>query len=160
MFKDINYNLLEPVYYLFHSRAPTNSTEPFSEDTCHPFNFENYYVAHNGIITNFNSFSESPEFIVDSSIIPFHLSKNDGDIKKTFEAYEGLLSCWIYNHEDSTVKIVKAGSSLYMDDDSFSSVQFDNSRCIEDDGKVFWLYQNTLSQINGSTFNYDNPYEL
>ena len=160
LFKDITYNLIGPVQYLFHSRAPTNSKEPFSEATCHPFDFDNYYVSHNGIITNFKSFPEHPEFTVDSSIIPYHLTKNNGDIKKTFEAYEGLLTCWIYNHLDGTTRIVKAGSSLYMDDDSFSSVPFKGAQFIEEDGIVFWYYQDKIMQITNSTFKYDNPYEL
>jgi glucosamine 6-phosphate synthetase-like amidotransferase/phosphosugar isomerase protein len=88
--KEMYENLTEPLYCLFHSRAPTNSNKPFEEATCHPFEFGNYYVAHNGIITNFKSFPESAEFDVDSSIIPFHLHDSQGDIVATFERYEGL----------------------------------------------------------------------
>lgn len=160
LLKDLLLDLGDPLYYLFHSRAPTNSKEPYSDDTCHPFEFDSFYVAHNGIITNFKSFPESPEFVVDSSIIPYHLYNNKGDLKKTFEAYEGLLTCWIYDHDQNNLKIVKAGSSLHIDRDSFSSISFEGSRSIEEDGVVFWLYNDELLQVSELTFKYENPYDL
>jgi glutamine phosphoribosylpyrophosphate amidotransferase len=158
--KEIVDMLIEPTYYLFHSRAPTNSKEPYSDITCHPFDFDNYYVAHNGIITNFKSFPESVEFIVDSSIIPYHLTKNKGDIKKTFEAYEGLLTCWIYDYEDFNLKVVKAGSSLHKDENSFSSVPFEGSKFVDSDGLVFELINGELKPRLDLIFKYNNPYDL
>jgi len=151
-----------PVYFLFHSRAPTNSKKPFTVENCHPFNFDSFYVAHNGIITNFKSFPESPEFEVDSSIIPYHLTVNKGNVKKTFERYEGLFTCWIYDHDYSDVKIVKAGSSLHMDEDSFSSVAFEGSHPIDDDGIVFYYddVKGRFIQAKELSFDYDNPYQL
>lgn len=151
-------NLTEPLFCLFHSRAPTNSTKPFTEDTCHPFDFGTYYVAHNGIITNFKSFPESPEFDVDSSIIPYHLNTNDGDIVKTFEQYEGLLTCWIYCIANQQLNVVKAGSSLHISDDSFSSVSFDSSVPVDEDGVIFTFTGKKF--IKNGNFNYDNPYAL
>ena len=41
-------------YFLFHSRAPTNSVNTiWTTENTHPFQWKNYYVAHNGIISNF-----------------------------------------------------------------------------------------------------------
>jgi glutamine phosphoribosylpyrophosphate amidotransferase len=150
----------EPLYCLFHSRAPTNSKAPYSEETTHPFYFGKYYVAHNGIITNFKSFPESAEFDVDSSIIPFHLTKNNDSIPKTYEQYEGLLTSWIYNLVDDSLHVVKAGSSLHVDEDSFSSVEFEGSKPVDEDGVVFTLYKDKLVELKGQRFKYDNPYEL
>jgi len=158
--RDVLIELREPVYYLFHSRAPTNSTEPFSETICHPFNFDNYYVAHNGIITNFKSFPESPEFIVDSSIIPYHLVKYKGNIQKVYELYEGLLTSWIYDYDYNSLKLIKAGSSLHIDEDSFSSVPFEGSKPIDDDGLIFELIDGKLKPRLDQVFKYDNPYNL
>jgi hypothetical protein len=149
----------DPTFCLFHSRAPTNSKMPYSDDTTHPFNFANFYVAHNGIITNFKSFPESAEFDVDSSIIPFHLHKHDGDVKHVYEEYEGLLSSWIFDYNDFSLKVVKAGSSLHIDDNSFSSVSFKGSEPV-DDGVVYKLVNNKLKPAHEYFFKYDNPYDL
>jgi hypothetical protein len=158
--RDVLIELREPVYYLFHSRAPTNSKEPYAPNTCHPFEFENYYVAHNGIITNFKSFPESPEFIVDSSIIPYHLVKYKGNIQKVYELYEGLLTSWIYDHDYNSLKVIKAGSSLHMDEDSFSSVPFEGSRSVDGDGLIYELTEGKLKPRLDQVFKYDNPYDL
>lgn len=151
-------NLTEPIYCLFHSRAPTNSTKPFDVNSTHPFNFGMYYVAHNGIITNFRSFPESAEFDVDSSIIPFHLHDSQGDIVATFERYEGLLTCWIYDAEAQQLNVVKAGSSLHVSEDSFSSISFEDSKPVNDDGIIFTFTGTKL--IENDKFVYDNPYDL
>jgi glucosamine 6-phosphate synthetase-like amidotransferase/phosphosugar isomerase protein len=158
--EEIATSLSEPIYYLFHSRAPTNSKKPFTEENCHPFNFDSFYVAHNGIITNFKTFPESPEFEVDSSIIPYHLTVHKGNVKKVFEKYEGLFTCWIYDHDFSELKIVKAGSSLHMDEDSFSSIKFDGSHSVDEDGVVFYYDGRCLRQAKELSFKYDNPYDL
>ena len=146
-----------PIYYLFHSRAPTNTKEPsFNYNTTHPFNFGFYFVAHNGIIQNFTDFKNHSEFDVDSSIIPYHLHVNKGDISKTYSEYKGLLTSWIYDTEK--LYVVKAGSSLHMDDDSFSSIAFDGSKQINEDGIIYEFTGLKFKQI--STFNYNNPYFL
>jgi predicted glutamine amidotransferase len=156
---NITMNIGTPEYCLFHSRAPTNSNRPFEEATTHPFEFGNYYVAHNGIITNFKSFPESAEFIVDSSIIPFHLTKHKDNFKEVFESYEGLLTCWVYDYVNMSLRVVKAGSSLHIGSDCFSSVEFENSIPAED-GSVHFLYRDKLVEAKGLAFKYDNPYDL
>lgn len=148
------------VYCAFHSRAPTNILEEeWDYNTTHPFDFNSYYVAHNGIINNFKQFSENSEFLVDSSIIPYHLSHNNGDISQTYSKYTGLLTSWIFETTENKFNIVKAGSSLHRDKDSFSSVSFPGSVSIERDGIIFELTKGrTLQEI--SDFNYNNPYFL
>lgn len=143
------------IYYLFHSRAPTNSSkQSFDYTTTHPFNFGFNFVAHNGIIQNFTDFSNHSEFEVDSSIIPYHLQINNGDIIKTYSSYKGLLTSWIYNTEK--LFLVKAGSSLHMDNDSFSSTSFDGSHSVDEDGIIFEF--NGLSFKHFGNFPYFNPY--
>lgn len=146
-----------PIYYLFHSRAPTNSSEnSFDYNSTHPFHFDYYFVAHNGIIQNFKTFPNHKEFDVDSSIIPFHLYQNQGNIAKTYSNYQGLLTSWIYNTEN--LYVVKAGSSLHMYKDSFSSQAFDKSEIINEDGVVYEF--TGLNFKVHSTFDYKNPYFL
>jgi glutamine phosphoribosylpyrophosphate amidotransferase len=143
------------IYYLFHSRAPTNSKEgSFNYDTTHPFNFGFNFVAHNGIIQNFTQFPEHKEFEVDSSIIPYHLHVNNGDIVKTYSNYKGLLTSWIYNTEK--LYLTKAGSSLHMDKDSFSSTAFEGSHQIDEDGIIYEFTGLKFEPIN--TFPYENLY--
>lgn len=146
------------VYYAFHSRAPTNVVEEeWNYDTTHPFDFETYYVAHNGIINNFKNFPEGSEFLVDSSIIPYHLYKNNGDISSVYEKYTGLLTSWIYESDANNFYVIKAGSSLFKDKDSFSSVSFEGAEQIEKDGLIFNLTSNRTLEKN-SEFKYSNPY--
>jgi glutamine phosphoribosylpyrophosphate amidotransferase len=145
-------------YFLFHSRAPTNSTqEEWSEETTHPFKYEYFYVAHNGIITNFKEFEESSTLKVDSSLIPLKLY-HQPVIQYVYQQLEGLLTSWIYNSNNQTINVVKAGSSLWTDGYSFSSVQFEGASQIEDDGYIFEVVDNAL--ILKQTFNYNNPYFL
>jgi len=146
-----------PIYYLFHSRAPTNTKETgFNYNTTHPFNFGFYFVAHNGIIQNFNTFYNHSEFDVDSSIIPFHLHQCSGDFVKAYSAYQGLLTSWIYDTEN--LYVVKAGSSLHMYKDSFSSKSFEKSEPITEDGVIYKF--TGLNFKKHSTFDYKNPYFL
>lgn len=151
-------NLYDVIYCTFHSRAPTNMIEEkWNYDTTHPFDFGAYYVAHNGIINNFKTFTESSEFIIDSSIIPYHLHQNSGDISIVYEKYTGLLTSWIYDSIRSNFFVIKAGSSLHKDEDSFSSVPFEGSENIEKDGLIFSFTKNKkLEEI--SNFKYSNPY--
>lgn len=146
------------LYYALHSRAPTNVIQgEWNYDTTHPFDFESYYVAHNGIINNFNKFSEHIEFDVDSSIIPYHLHLNDGDISKTYSQYKGLLTSWIFDVSRNKFNLIKAGSSLFKDNNSFSSVTFSGATCIERDGIIFELGKDyNLYEVGD--FDYTNPY--
>ena len=144
-----NYN-----YFLFHSRAPTNSTETeWSADTSHPFTADNCNVAHNGIISNFQELNKNLNFKVDTQLIPYDLIRTYS-IDKTYSSYEGLLTSWIV--WGNNIYLVKAGSSLWMDQDSFSSSQFENSKCVEEDG-IWFTFKNNKFEKEGS-FDYINPY--
>lgn len=143
-------------YFLFHSRAPTNSTETkWSAKTTHPFQYEDCHVAHNGIITNFSSFEESKHCEIDSQIIPEHLVKTQS-IVETFSRYEGLYTCWIVRGDK--LQVVKAGSSLWMSDDSFSSSKFDMARSIDENGVIFDFKDGKFEKSD--TFAYTNIYFL
>jgi hypothetical protein len=143
-------------YFLFHSRAPTNSTETeWSAETTHPFNHDNCYVAHNGIITNFKNLNKELEFKVDSQIIPYDLVRTNS-IVETYSNYEGLLTSWIV--WGNKIYLVKAGSSLWLDMDSFSSSEFNNSSRIEEEGIVFEYQEFNFKKC--ADFPYVNTYFL
>jgi len=69
-----------------------------------------------------------------------------------------LLTSWIYNSITGEIFLVKAGSSLHMDEDSFCSVQFEGSKSVDKDGIVFKF--NGMGFDENQIFNYDNPYFL
>lgn len=143
-------------YFLFHSRAPTNSTETeWSAETTHPFKHDNCYVAHNGIITNFKSLNKNLNFKVDSQIIPYDLVRTN-NIVATYSNYEGLLTSWIV--WGNKIYLVKAGSSLWIDKDSFSSSEFNNSSRIEEEGAVFEYQEFNFKKC--ADFSYVNTYFL
>lgn len=146
-----------PIYCLFHSRAPTNTvSQDFDCTTTHPFSYKEWFVAQNGIIQNFKGFPDAKDFRVDSSIVPYHLHLHRGDISSVYEHYEGLLTSWIYNSISNEIFLVKAGSSLHMNEDSFCSVAFKGSKSVDKDGIVFKF--NGMGFDEYQTFNYNNPY--
>jgi hypothetical protein len=148
----------EITYWAFHSRAPTNMVHSeWCYENTHPFNFGTYYVAHNGIIDNFTTFPGSAEFEIDSSIIPYHLSLEEGNISSVYKKYTGLLTSWIYDLTHHRFYLVKAGSSLFRTTDSFSSVEFTNSVRVDRDGIVYELKDDyCLHEVDD--FDYNNPY--
>jgi len=141
-------------YFLFHSRAPTNSTETsWSAETTHPFSHDNCHVAHNGIITNFHDLNKDLNFKVDTQLIPYDLIRTYS-IQKTYSNLQGLLTSWIVWGDK--VYLAKAGSSLWIDQDSFSSSEFDNSKYVDEDGIWFGLKDNKFEKEG--TFPYISPY--
>jgi hypothetical protein len=147
------------LFCMFHSRAPTNTTEQkFSLNTTHPFSYKNWFVAQNGIIQNYKellTIATGVAFNVDTAMVPYDLCWKC-DIAKTYERYQGLLTSWIYNSKESEIFLVKAGSSLHMDKDSFSSVAFDGSTVVEKDGIIYKFNGKEFDEYQ--TFNYNNPY--
>lgn len=160
--KELKYTEEYPIYCLFHSRAPTNTTnQDFSPNTTHPFSYKHWFVGHNGIIQNFyelNSYATCMAFKTDTAIIPYHLYWTNGNFQQVYEKYKGLLTSWVYNSLTSEIFLIKAGSSLHIDEDSFSSVAFENSKPVEKDGIVFKF--NGMMFEEYQTFNYNNPYFL
>jgi glucosamine 6-phosphate synthetase-like amidotransferase/phosphosugar isomerase protein len=141
-------------YFLFHSRAPTNSTETlWTAETTHPFAYDNCHVAHNGIITNFQELNKDLNFNVDTQIIPYNLIKTY-NIQETYSNLQGLLTSWIVWGKD--VHVIKAGSSLWMDKDSFSSSKFEGAHYIEEDGVIFNYINNKFEK--SGTFPYTSTY--
>jgi predicted glutamine amidotransferase len=145
-------------YFLFHSRAPTNSVNTiWTTENTHPFKWKNYYVAHNGIISNFKHLEDNECFDVDSSIIPYHLFKNKGDLTKTYSNLQGLLTSWIFDSLSRQLFLAKAGSTLFRNNFSFSSTHFEDSEPIKEDGLI--LSYNKIDGFKPFTqFNYKNSY--
>ena len=64
--------------YLGHTQAPTSAKRDYSFNTSHPFEYGDWVIAHNGVLTNFgeikNEFDSKWKNPVDSSIIPLLFS--------------------------------------------------------------------------------------
>jgi len=157
----LKYNITNSIYFLFHSRAPTNSTQTtWTESTTHPFYYKGNYVAHNGIITNINKIQKEyteQAFNVDSEVIPYLLHMNNNSIPDVYNVLEGLLTSWVVS-DTGSVMVVKAGSSLWLDEgsSSFSSTQYKGLKQIDEDG-VSWVFVDKILKPY-SKFNYTNPY--
>ena len=78
--------LPEGFIYLGHNQAPTSTERTWKQHNCHPFERNNWVVAHNGVLTNFDALKREyiPDHdnLVDTSIIPALLDLHE----KRFDA--------------------------------------------------------------------------
>jgi len=126
--------------FLGHNQAPTSSERKWKEHNSHPFVHDNWVVAHNGVLTNFNQLKKDyiPDHLnlVDSSIIPAllaHFEKtfdtaNTQDKETQLIAYvlellEGTFGLWIVNTNTMNIYLARQGSTLFFDKNSFSSAK-------------------------------------
>lgn len=133
-------NLPDGFTYLGHNQAPTSSARAWKEHTSHPFVNDNWVVAHNGVLTNFDKLKQDylpdHENIVDSSIIPALLSHFEKTFDKAntvekeahligyvLDLLEGTFGLWITNINTLNVYIARQGSTLFFDKNSFSSAK-------------------------------------
>ena len=135
-----NIKLPEGFVFLGHNQAPTSTERTWREHNSHPFVRENWVVAHNGVLTNFDKLKKDylPEHenVVDSSIIPALLvhfektfdkantvEKEINLISYVLELLEGTFGLWIVNTKTLNVYIARQGSTLFYDKNSFSSTK-------------------------------------
>lgn len=126
--------------YLGHNQAPTSSERKWKEHTSHPFVTDNWVVAHNGVLTNFDKLKQdylpNHENMVDSSIIPALLSHFEKTFDKTntvekeiylisyvLDLLEGTFGLWMVNTNTLNVYLARQGSTLFFDKNSFSSAK-------------------------------------
>ena len=161
--RKVKYNI-----YLGHTQAPTSSKRIFAPKTSHPFSYENWFVAHNGVLTNFKTLKEEfcPEWEnpVDSSIIPFLLSVSQDHTKSPAQAIlstlpllEGNYGLWMWNADTKTTYIAKCGVTLFGNllENSFSSVKYNGMEPL-DDGTLYQLTHEGITEIDH--FICDNPF--
>jgi len=160
-----------PFFYLGHTQAPTSSKRKFSRETSHPFNTNNWLVAHNGVLTNFDDIKSefSPKWRnpVDSSIIPYVLDKvneaGEGQLSvlecivNGLSLLQGTFGLWIANTSNRGIYLARCGSTLYANlvDNDFSSIEFKNSEPL-DEGVVYEVTQEGLTSV--ATFDFNSPF--
>lgn len=128
----------EAKYYLYHSRGPTTETREFVQANNHPFFHNQWVVAHNGIISNFEKLWKKYGVgditgKTDSSIIPRILS-HKFTIGEALEELEGTFALWIYNTDSGKLYITRCGSTLFANfkTGDFSSTEFSSSTSIDE----------------------------
>jgi len=158
--------------YLGHNQAPTSSERKWKEHNSHPFVNENWVVAHNGVLTNFNQLKKDylPEHhnIVDSSIIPellLHfektfdhantLEKEVNLISFVLELLQGTFGLWIVNLNTMNIFLARQGSTLFYDKNSFSSAKGEGYKELKEG--VIYRYTKRGIKPAGS-FNVKSPF--
>ena len=163
-------------YYLGHTQAPTSSKRTFDEATSHPFKCGDWYVAHNGVLSNDRILIEGawkgatpPEVNeVDSSVIPAlldklqHEGRNEIDaIVEVLELLRGTFGVWICNKLSQKCYLARVGSTLFADSHgcSFSS-KIDPYKMMEpvEEGVLYSINarENVLKPI--TAFKYISPF--
>lgn len=118
-------NLSSFDYYLGHTQAPTSSVRKYTHQTTHPFYHKNWFVAHNGVLSNANTIKKGLKGYktindVDTSIIPALIysysktSKNEvSTICNALSQLKGTFGLWIYNSKNHNIYLARSGSTLY-----------------------------------------------
>ena len=169
--KSFDENRLKPAkLYLGHCQAPTTLNQEFNPELAHPFYWNRFYVAHNGIITNVEElckeyFIKFEDVKVDSSIIPaligyFYHKKNTDQlqdiIKRVAELLKGTFACYIVDERSNRVFVIRSGSTLFYDlEGNFSSTKFEDSLTFEE-GRVGELVKGKI--IYHNTFICNSPF--
>ena len=126
--------------YLGHNQAPTSSKREYDELTTHPFQYGDWIVAHNGVLTNTTDlildYVPHHDCEVDSSIIPSMLDemeyKSDPcedteteiqNILFVLERLKGTFAVWIMNIKTMNVYIARQGSTLFFKEGNISSIK-------------------------------------
>ena len=148
------------IYYLGHVQSPTSEVRTFNTDTCHPFTYKNTYLAHNGVLQNFNTLREKYELKgktnkVDSSVI-LPLIYMSG-IKNALSELEGTFGCWMYEPNMGRLQIFRCGSTLFTDNKSFSSVQLPGWESVKE-GMIYEFNFSKNKFLEKQKFELNSPF--
>lgn len=158
--------------YLGHNLAPTETGRKWFEKTSHPFEYGDWVVAHNGVLTNYHELKE--KFLpkhdcgVDSSVIPALLYENDSilgpskgeideisNIVQTLELLEGTFALWIMNSKTKNLYIARQGSTLFYKGNNISSIKGKGYRQVKE-GILYKLSHDGL--IKKDEFKTQSPF--
>jgi glucosamine 6-phosphate synthetase-like amidotransferase/phosphosugar isomerase protein len=129
-------------------------------------------VAHNGVLTNFKELKEKyiPDHpnLVDTSIIPALLDIFEKDydncntpaseikcISHVLCLLEGTFGLWLINIKTLNVYLVRQGSTLFYDTNSFSSTPGEGYSEIKE-GKIYRFYKKGIKSVG--TFKNKSPF--
>ena len=158
--------------YLGHNLAPTETGRKWHAKTSHPFEYGDWVVAHNGVLTNYSElrdkFLPDHDCSVDSSIIPALLHENDcilgppkgeideiSNIIQTLELLEGTFALWIMNTRTKNLYIARQGSTLFYKGNNISSIKGKGYRQVKE-GVLYKLSHDGL--IKKDEFKTQSPF--
>ena len=163
-------------YYLGHTQAPTSVEREHSVDTSHPFQHNDWVVAHNGVLSNDRDIIQEywmgspPDTVnnVDSSVIPAFIDhcyigedSDENEIKAitcALGALKGTFGVWIYNENSDNKYLARVGSTLFRDarDNHFSSIQDPYHTLVPLKEGVLYKITDTIDPVG--KFEYSSPF--
>tara|TARA_R110002012_G_scaffold64160_2_gene168713 strand:+ start:178 stop:849 length:672 start_codon:yes stop_codon:yes gene_type:complete len=169
---DFNKTILpkeEGFLYLGHNQAPTEAGRLYDEWNSHPFQYGDWVVAHNGVITNFHELADEDlpmhDSIVDSSVIPALLDYNEykfGPIETpaaeiesilyVLEKLQGTYAVWIINIKTMNIYIARQGSTLFYRGSNVSSIRGKRYREVKEGVLYNYSYEG-LTKVEEYTTN-------
>jgi len=160
-------------YFLGHTQAPTSAKRKYSKDTAHPFVYDNWIIAHNGVLTNFKDVKEhfDPKWKnpVDSSIIPYVVKsaeeilvgKTDNievdSMSHALSLLKGTFGLWFFESNTKNIYIARCGSTVFANvlTNEFSSIEFENCEPITE-GHIYQLTAEGITTVG--LFDFDSPF--
>ena len=139
--KDVSINKM----HLGHCQAPTSSVRTWKESDAHPFAFDNWIVAHNGVLSNAEQLIEKHQLYVqskvDTAVIPAMLSMFEKQYEQdaqtciinTLNELQGTFALWIVHKKTKQVFLARQGSTLFanVETGSFCSLPCKNKEWTE-----------------------------
>lgn len=155
--------------FLGHTQAPTSEKRTFSANTSHPFQYKNWLVAHNGVLTNDKELKKlikdkKAYNIVDSSVIPpliDLMQRQTGDevagICKSLSQLKGTFGLWIYNQKSGNTYLARSGSTVFANylSNDFSSLK-ETDFVPLDEGVLYLLTKEGLTSVG--VFKTNSPF--
>lgn len=150
-------------YFLYHSRGPTVETKDFDPVNNHPFYYGDWIVAHNGIISNFESLCKEyfpdEDFTgrTDSCIIPRMLEKKI-NVANALEQLKGTYAIWAFNTRHKKTYLARSASTLFANKNNgdFSSTEFEHSTPLEEG--IIYAIQDYNCIVPAGKFKHKSPY--
>jgi len=156
---------------LCHTRAPTEGSSLDARNN-HPFEFDDLYLAHNGLIFNHEQLREDFGITVDietDSIVILALvhfaGRAAGDmafgIQMAAKVLRGSYACWLLDRRHNELFLFRCISPLYVRDQYstlvFSSEPFEGSRMLRE-GTILKLDLTHFLLQNAGQFAYYTPF--
>jgi len=167
--KDVNINKL----HLGHCQAPTSSIRKWKDSDAHPFVYDNWIVAHNGVLTNAEQLIEKynlqVQSNVDTAVIPalLHMYEQQDQqtvvscIKNTLSELKGTFGLWIVHKKSKQVFLGRQGSTIFanMSTGCFCSVPCKNKEwCELGEGCIYKIDVAEKNIVPIEKFTADSPF--
>ena len=162
-------NITDFDIFLGHTQAPTSSQRVFSPATSHPFQYKNWIIAHNGVLTNDRELKKLIKDkraynVVDSSIIAPLIDLKVKEMKdevagicRALSMLKGTFGLWIYDQSASNIYLARSGSTVFANfiTNDFSSLEEEDFVALEQ-GVLYLLTKEGLTSVG--TFKTNSPF--